>query len=86
MLAATASPEWQRDAECARYAGVVDFFPSRGESAADAKAVCVACPVREECLDFALRMRISHGVWGGMSERERRQVRRRRLRRGQFAS
>ena len=82
LIAAGLSPEWQRDAECARYAGIVDFFPSRGESAHDAKAVCAVCPVREACLDFALRMRITHGVWGGLSERERRQVRRKRLRAG----
>ena len=80
LIEATTAPEWQRDAECAHYSGIVDFFPSRGESAQDAKAVCAACPVRDDCLEFALRMRITHGVWGGMTERERRQVRRRRLR------
>ncbi|MCU1468294.1 MAG: transcription factor WhiB [Actinomycetia bacterium] len=74
------APTWQRFAECARNAGSVDFFPARGESVRDAKAVCAVCPVRDECLDFALRMKVAHGVWGGLSERERRTVRRERHR------
>ena len=40
-----------------------------------AKAVCKACPVRRECLQFALATRQSYGVWGGMSECERRVAR-----------
>jgi WhiB family redox-sensing transcriptional regulator len=74
------APTWQRFAECAQHAGRVDFFPARGESVRDAKAVCAVCSVRDECLDFALRMKVAHGVWGGLSERERRTVRRERLR------
>ena len=54
----------------------VDFFPARGESVRDAKAVCARCPVRSECLEFALRLKVAHGVWGGLSERERRTLRR----------
>jgi WhiB family redox-sensing transcriptional regulator len=73
------APTWQRFAECVRHAGV-DFFPARGESVRDAKAVCAVCPVKAECLDFALRMKVAHGVWGGLSERERRTVRRQRVR------
>jgi len=71
---------WQHYAECVSYAGRVDFFPARGESVRDAKAVCAACRVREECLDFALRTKVAHGVWGGLSERERRLLRRERHR------
>jgi WhiB family redox-sensing transcriptional regulator len=74
------APAWQQSAECVRHAGSVDFFPARGESVRDAKAVCAVCTVREECLDFALRMKVAHGVWGGLSERERRSVRRDRSR------
>ena len=48
------------------------FFPGRGESAGPARQVCAACPVRQPCLDYAISNRISHGVWGGMTERERR--------------
>jgi hypothetical protein len=51
------------------------FFPGRGESAGPARQVCAACPVRQPCLDYALTHGISHGVWGGLAERERRPLR-----------
>ena len=76
------APEWQQYAACVNCAGEVDFFPARGESVRDAKAVCAVCPVKRECLDFALRLKVAHGVWGGLSERERRTLRRDRHRRG----
>ena len=52
------------------------FFPvsSSGpsvEQAAEAKQICARCPVRRDCLAFALRTRQTHGVWGGMTEQER---------------
>jgi len=68
--------DWRHDAECVRYVGLVDFFPSHGESAREAKAVCAMCSVRKECLDYAMRWEQLCGVWGGLSERERRQLRR----------
>lgn len=74
------APVWQEFAECVNYAGRVDFFPARGESVRDAKEVCSSCQVRRECLDFALRMKVAHGVWGGLSERERRSLKRERHR------
>jgi WhiB family redox-sensing transcriptional regulator len=74
------SPDWRDDALCVRYVGEVDFFPARGESTAAAKAVCAACPVRDACLEYALRADIHCGVWGGLSELERRQLRRTRRR------
>lgn len=52
------------------------FFPGQGESTRDAKAVCAACEVRRECLDYALRSGEKFGIWGGKSERERRRIRR----------
>jgi WhiB family redox-sensing transcriptional regulator len=69
---------WQQFAECVHHVGEVDFFPARGESLRDAKAVCTVCPVKNECLEFALRLKVAHGVWGGLSERERRSLRRER--------
>jgi WhiB family redox-sensing transcriptional regulator len=74
--AADLAADWQDLAECLQYAGEVDFFPARGESVRDAKAVCAACRVKSECLEFALRLKVAHGVWGGLSERERRTLRR----------
>jgi WhiB family redox-sensing transcriptional regulator len=54
------------------------FFPSDGVGVEVAKKVCVDCPVREPCLEYAMENHIDHGVWGGTSERERRRIARRR--------
>lgn len=54
------------------------FFPERGASTREAKEVCRGCVVREDCLEFALSNGEKFGIWGGMSERERRRVRRQR--------
>jgi WhiB family redox-sensing transcriptional regulator len=54
------------------------FFPERGVSTREAKEACRGCVVREECLEFALDNREKFGIWGGMSERERRRLRRNR--------
>jgi WhiB family redox-sensing transcriptional regulator len=67
-------PPWQRDALCREYAGRVNFFPGRGEPIADAKAVCPRCLVRPECLLYALEHDEPHGVWGGLSAQERREL------------
>jgi len=55
------------------------FFPDRGESAEPARRVCAGCPVREPCLDYALGKGITHGIWGGLAERDRRALRSRRI-------
>ncbi len=54
------------------------FFPERGASTKEAKEVCRGCVVREDCLEFALQNGEKFGIWGGMSERERRRIRRQR--------
>lgn len=54
------------------------FFPERGESTEEAKEVCRGCTVRSECLELALQNGEKFGIWGGLSERERRRVRRQR--------
>ncbi|MFG2586888.1 WhiB family transcriptional regulator [Streptomyces sp. NBC_01166] len=61
------------------------FFPigSTGPAlvqAEEAKAVCGTCPVREQCLEWALENGQDSGVWGGMDENERRALKRRRAR------
>jgi WhiB family redox-sensing transcriptional regulator len=61
-----------------RGASPTDFFPSDGLGVEAAQRVCITCPVRAECLEYALEHRIEHGVWGGASERERRRILRRR--------
>ena len=66
---------WQNLANCL---GVDPdlFFPERGASTKEAKAVCRACVVREDCLEYALENSEKFGIWGGLSERERRRLRR----------
>jgi len=54
------------------------FFPERGESTREAKEVCKGCSVREDCLEYALSNGEKFGIWGGLSERERRRIRRQR--------
>ena len=54
------------------------FFPERGASTREAKEVCRGCVVREDCLEYALQNGEKFGIWGGMSERERRRIRRQR--------
>ncbi|WP_329608150.1 WhiB family transcriptional regulator [Microbacterium sp. KUDC0406] len=67
---------WQADALCAQ----VDpeaFFPEKGGSTRDAKRICSSCDVRGECLEYALNNDERFGIWGGLSERERRKLKRR---------
>lgn len=63
---------WRTQAACI---GLGDlFFIERGDSARPAKAICAICPVIDDCLDYALANSLKHGIWGGLSERERRRV------------
>jgi WhiB family transcriptional regulator, redox-sensing transcriptional regulator len=55
--------------------------PEREIREAKAKAVCQRCPVRVQCLDYALRNSISYGIWGGLDGEERAREHRRRARR-----
>jgi len=67
---------WQTDALCAQ-TDPEAFFPEKGGSTRDAKKVCAACNVRAQCLEYALSNDERFGIWGGMSERERRRLRKR---------
>ncbi|WP_081416543.1 WhiB family transcriptional regulator [Arthrobacter castelli] len=67
---------WQADALCAQ-TDPEAFFPEKGGSTRDAKKVCGACNVQSECLEYALANDERFGIWGGMSERERRRLRKR---------
>jgi len=62
---------WQERALCAQ-TDPEAFFPEKGGSTRDAKKVCVGCEVRGECLGYALEHDERFGIWGGLSERERR--------------
>lgn len=50
------------------------FFPSDGSGVEKAKRICAECPVRMECLEYALENKVNHGIWGGASERQRRKM------------
>jgi len=65
--------DWEDRAAC-RAADADLFFAPGGTQEYRAKAVCRDCPVRFECLAYALRYRVEHGVWGGLTDRERRKV------------
>ena len=65
---------WRERAAC-RGIDLEVFFPGRGETAGPARQVCAACPVRQPCLDYGISNRITHGIWGGLTERERRALR-----------
>ena len=68
---------WQERANCLGVDPEL-FFPERGASTREAKSVCAGCAVRLECLEYALRNHEKFGIWRGLSERERRRLRRRR--------
>ncbi|GAB3600957.1 WhiB family transcriptional regulator [Microbacterium tumbae] len=67
---------WQTDALCAQ-TDPEAFFPEKGGSTRDAKRICTSCDVRGECLEYALNNDERFGIWGGLSERERRKLKRR---------
>jgi WhiB family redox-sensing transcriptional regulator len=66
---------WKLDALCAQTDPEL-FFPEKGGSTYDAKKVCLGCDVRDRCLEYALERDESFGVWGGLSESERRKLKR----------
>ena len=68
---------WQDLANC-RGADADLFFPERGASTRQAKKICHECSVRADCLEFAIVNAEKFGIWGGLSERERRKIRRQR--------
>lgn len=72
-----ADHQWMLNARC-RALEPGEFFPSDGVGVDKARLICATCPVKAECLEYALRNRIDHGVWGGASERERRRILKRR--------
>jgi WhiB family transcriptional regulator, redox-sensing transcriptional regulator len=67
---------WQSDSLCAQ-TDPEAFFPEKGGSTRDAKKICASCEVRVHCLEYALENDERFGIWGGLSERERRKLRKR---------
>lgn len=76
MMVEETELSWQDRALCAQ-TDPEAFFPEKGGSTREAKRVCTGCEVRSECLEYALEHDERFGIWGGLSERERRKLRRR---------
>ncbi|MCW2527035.1 MAG: WhiB family transcriptional regulator [Pseudonocardiales bacterium] len=67
---------WQERSLCAQ-TDPEAFFPEKGGSTREAKKICTGCEVKSECLEYALAHDERFGIWGGLSERERRRLKRR---------
>lgn len=67
--------DWAEKAVCSQ-TDPEAFYPEKGGSTKEAKKVCLGCPVREKCLQYALDHDERFGIWGGLSERERRRLKR----------
>ncbi|HEX2296088.1 MAG TPA: WhiB family transcriptional regulator [Actinomycetota bacterium] len=83
---ATEKLDWQEEAACRPYDNLT-FFGEEGESELEkqaresrAKAVCRTCPVAEPCLEFAMETNQKYGIWGGLTDKERASLKRRRAR------
>lgn len=81
MRSQRAEDLWQERAACKGPQAAVFFPPSHLERKEErdarerrAKAICAVCPVRRPCLDYAIRIREPHGIWGGLNELERKQL------------
>ncbi len=66
-------PDWMEDALCAQ-TDPDAYYPEKGGSTREAKRICQSCIVQAECLDYALDRDERFGIWGGLSERERRNL------------
>lgn len=71
-------PSWRLDAACIGHGDL--FFIGKGVSNRPAKEICATCPVTQECLDYALTTSTFYGIWGGLTEKERRKEKQRRRR------
>jgi WhiB family redox-sensing transcriptional regulator len=81
VVARRSDDEWQVKAACRGPQAEVFFPPAHVERKDErldreraAKGICGTCPVRRACLDYALRIREPHGIWGGLNEVERKQL------------
>ena len=74
LITTSDDPRWRLEAAC-RERSVRTFFPDQSDPTT-ARRICARCPVRRECLEYALVTGQEHGVWGGTTPRERTQIRR----------
>ncbi len=67
--------DWTQRAAC-RGVDTEIFYPASPEQEAEALGICATCPVRAQCLDFAVRNKETYGIWGGTTPEQRRRMRR----------
>ena len=86
MLDTDEKLEWQEAGECRKLDNII-FFGEEGESElekqsreAHAKSICGRCAVKEPCLEFAMETNQKYGIWGGLTDKERASLKRRRAR------
>jgi WhiB family transcriptional regulator, redox-sensing transcriptional regulator len=79
--------DWQEDAACRSYDNIIFFGEDVGETELErqareghAKSICQSCPVIEPCLEFAMETNQKYGIWGGLTDKERASLKRRRAR------
>ena len=75
LFAEDEEESWQDRALCAQ-TDPEAFFPEKGGPTREAKKICTGCEVKAECLEYALANDERFGIWGGLSERERRRIKR----------
>ena len=87
MLDASEHLDWQEDAACREYDNIIFFGEDFTETElerqareAHAKSICARCPVAEPCLEFAMETNQKYGIWGGLTDKERASLKRRRAR------
>jgi WhiB family redox-sensing transcriptional regulator len=66
---------WTDSAAC-RGTDTEIFYPVNAEEEAEALSICATCPVRAQCLDYAIHNREAYGIWGGTTPEQRRRIRR----------
>ncbi len=71
--------EWMAEGNCRTEAPSM-FFPSDGVGVEVARRICATCPVKEPCLEFAIETNQKYGIWGGLTDKERASLKRRRAR------
>ena len=68
---------WKDQAACSGTDTEI-FYPANSDEEAEALSICATCPVRAQCLDYAIRNRETYGIWGGATPEQRRRMRRER--------
>jgi hypothetical protein len=75
LLEPAESPEWMEEAACKGSHPGISWFPERGSTPREPLEICAECPVRQNCLDYAMADETLVGIWGGTTSGERKRMR-----------